>query len=451
MKNDKVLDFCIKNSLFEQGSILMCCVSGGADSMCLLHYFHSHMEEIGLAGVCCCHLNHGLRGTESDEDELFVEEFCYKNRIPYVSENAHMSDKELPSGMGTEEYARELRYDFFNRAAVIFNADRIATGHTMNDECETVLFRLARGTGLKGAAGIPVKRGMYIRPLLCLKREETEAYCHEYGIIYREDSSNAEDDYSRNRVRHHVVPALETVAGDAAGSISEFASDAGEAYKYLAARASELLDTAAVDGRYDTSVMRQADQIIQKYALLAMLEQAGIETDRNMVDRCLTVLSRGGRTQLKGKSIFVCRNDSCYIDCLPYFDTEQIEVVDGSNVLPSGRGVNLRVEHREDDEVHRKLSKAVFVSALDYDTINGAVQLRHWKKGDCFTSARRHCTKSLKDIFNEKHYTNRQKANVLLLCDDDGVIWLEGDGPSERSRVTEDTVNILRIELKEGT
>ncbi len=156
----EVLDFCKRNSLFSGDDILVCGVSGGADSMALLHLFHTHGKEAGVSEVVCAHLNHGLRGEESDGDEEFVRQFCLRNGIRFICENAHMSDMDLPAGMGTEEYGRNARYALYERAAALCGATLVATGHTMNDSAETVLFRLARGTGLKGAAGIPVRRGL---------------------------------------------------------------------------------------------------------------------------------------------------------------------------------------------------------------------------------------------------------------------------------------------------
>lgn len=444
----EVIDFCKKNSLFSGNDVLICGVSGGADSMALLHLFHTCGKEAGVERVICVHLNHGLRGEESDADERFVKDFCLDHGIQFISENAHMADIELPAGMGTEEYGRKARYDLYEKAAAMTGATRIATGHTMNDDAETVLFRLARGTGLKGAAGIPVRRGMYVRPLLCVTRMQTEQYCRENGINFREDSTNAEDDYARNRIRHHAIPALETVNVRTVEALSGFAEDAGEADSYLSARAEELLEKAERDGRYDAALLRSADRVIKRYALVRLLEKEGLSPDRDTVLRCLDVLDSTGRLMLAPRLQFVCRKDGCYFD-VPDSSADEETALDGlSAFLPSGRGVEL-VPVDAADVISKKFTKALFNSTLDYDKVDGAVVLRHRRPGDRFSSARRRCTKPLKDIFSEKKLSNAEKARILLLCDSRGVIWLEGEGISSRVRPDSRTERAFAVTVKE--
>ena len=192
--------------LLPRDGLILCAVSGGADSMYLL----ARLRELGYT-VAAGHYNHGLRGTEADRDEAFVRDFCAARGIPFVSEKGDVAAFAAEQGMGTEAAARTLRYAFLERAADDLGAAVIATAHTAGDNAETVLLHLARGSGLKGLGGIPPKRGRVVRPMLDVTRAEVESYLAEHDIKYVTDSTNGEDDYARNRVRHGAVPALETV------------------------------------------------------------------------------------------------------------------------------------------------------------------------------------------------------------------------------------------------
>ena len=189
------------------GARVLCAVSGGVDSMYLLHRMAELGAQRGFA-VGCAHFNHGLRGAESDRDEAFVRAQCEKLGVPFY---AGRGDVASVRGMGTEAAARELRYAFLARCADEHGYDWIATAHTADDNAETLLLNLARGCGLRGLTGIPPQRGKLLRPMLDTTRAQAEAYLTARAIPHVEDSTNAADTYARNRVRHHAVPALESV------------------------------------------------------------------------------------------------------------------------------------------------------------------------------------------------------------------------------------------------
>lgn len=193
--------------MLPPGGSVMACVSGGADSMCLLDVLHTLSGEMGFA-LCAAHYNHNLRGAESDGDEAFVREACEKLGVPLYVGSGDVSAEAERTGRGIEETARNLRYGFFFRIAGEARIDRVATAHTADDNLETVLMRIVRGTGLRGLCGIPPVRGKLIRPLLFLTREQIDAYNLQNGVPHREDSTNASDDCARNLLRHKAVPVL---------------------------------------------------------------------------------------------------------------------------------------------------------------------------------------------------------------------------------------------------
>ena len=200
-----------------KGGRILCAVSGGRDSMCLLHYLWQlgRREDFTVAAV---HMNHGQRDT-ARRDELFVQNFCRERRIPCVTERVSVPEKAKEWGVGIEEAGRRLRYETFRRAAELTRSDRIATAHHAADQAETVLLNLLRGTGPQGLAGIPPVRGNIIRPLLETTRQEIEEYLKQNGIGHIEDETNGDTRMARNRLRLDIMPLLKELYPGAEGSI----------------------------------------------------------------------------------------------------------------------------------------------------------------------------------------------------------------------------------------
>ena len=198
-------------NLFPPGCRVLCAVSGGADSVCLLHSLWQMRKRLGIS-VAAAHYNHQLRGGESDRDERFVRALCTQlGGIPLVVGRGDVAGAARETGRGIEETARELRYAFLRRAAVELGASVIATAHNADDNAETVLLHLIRGSGLRGLTGIPVVRGDIVRPLLTTPRDKIELYNQMYGLSWVTDSSNRDEGFTRNRVRHQVLPLLNKI------------------------------------------------------------------------------------------------------------------------------------------------------------------------------------------------------------------------------------------------
>ena len=205
-----LIRFADLHDMFPCSGLVIACVSGGVDSMCLLEALVDISRERGFI-VSAAHFNHLLRGEESHRDEDFVREYCSNQNIPFYSERGDVNDFAKTNKLGTEEAAREMRYRFFYALAERLSAERIATAHTADDNAETALMNLIRGSGTAGLSGIPPKRGIVVRPMLCVARNEVIDFAKSHGIPFVEDSTNSSDVYTRNKIRHSIMPIIKEI------------------------------------------------------------------------------------------------------------------------------------------------------------------------------------------------------------------------------------------------
>ena len=250
MNSDNICSFASRYDMLPEGSRVLCAVSGGADSVALLHWL---TKQPGLT-LLCAHYNHRLRGEESARDEDFVRGLCRRWNIPCFVGGGDVAAYAKERGLGLEDAARRLRYAFLEQTAAEENCERIATAHHADDNAETVLLNLTRGAGLKGLGGIPPVRGNIVRPLLQTTREEILAYLAQQDIPFVTDSSNASDAFARNRIRHHVLPVLRQQNPDLVRGISRTVELLRADEAYLAGEAERFIEEYA-DGLGSLPVM----------------------------------------------------------------------------------------------------------------------------------------------------------------------------------------------------
>lgn len=430
-----------KYNMLPEGSKVLCAVSGGADSMCLLYLLLSMKEKLGIC-LAAAHFEHGLRGEESLRDARFVENFCHEQGIEFIMEHGNVLSYSKDKGMSTEEAARELRYDFLNRAAKKLLCDKIATAHNADDNAETVIFNLCRGSGSTGLRGIPPVRDNIIRPLLCCTRAEIEEYLKENSVPYVEDSSNFSDDYSRNVIRHKIMPVLR--------GINPKVSDS-------AFRSSELMrqDEKCLSDMAQSFIKRYYDgESIKADKLLNLPEAVSSRVIRQLCPRTLSY--RHVEDALK-----LCRGNGLAFADLPgirlrreqgriYFGAQAEEhlnerlIVPGQAVFVREAGIIIKSSIEYKNEEVNDLFKTYF---FKYESICGNIFLTGRKSGDNIRPVGRSCTKSLKKLFTEAGYTERQKNLTPVFRDEKGVLAVYGMAVSERCRAAAGD-KILRIEIE---
>lgn len=429
----------LEQAALPAGGILICAVSGGPDSVTLLDLMQKAAPQRGLL-VEAAHLNHGLRGECADRDEAFVRALCSDRKIPLWAEWAQMTDRVRPAGESVESFARTLRYDFFERIARKREEQTgrtvwVATAHTASDNAETLLFRLARGSSLAGAGGIPPVRGRYLRPLLGCTREEILRYCSEHSCGYVIDETNLEPCCSRNLLRLQVMPVLRQINPAAEQNLAAFAADAREDAAFLNQLARELLDRAAKGAGWRCEVLSAAPGPVLRAALARLLAERNC-ADREKILACRRLIEGGGTVQLSG-DVFARRSGGIFyfeeagkpkggedsLQPLPFFV--------GRRRLFDGRILSVRLLEYEEIVKLCRYSKKELKNVADYGMINEISVFRTRKGGETFRPAGRGVTKSLKKFLAENGTPLGSRSRLLFLADGDRVLWLEGTGVCE--------------------
>ena len=407
------------------GKRVLCAVSGGADSVYLLHNCAEAMRKNGLI-VCAAHFNHCLRGAESDRDERFVQEVCAQWDVPCVVGRGDVGGYARQHRLGTEEAARKLRYDFLENTADRLGMDVIATAHNADDNAETLLLALVRGTGLRGLGGIPPVRGRIVRPMLGVSRAQVEEYLAGHRLPHVEDSTNASLDYTRNKLRALVMPVLKEINPGfvrAAGRTSELLRADAE---FLDGMAPIFLDKYP-DGRVDAGelsglawsvasrvVRRMAPRALEAAHVGAVLDIAAAGKGEADVP--------GARFRAEGGALYVVRGGA---DCLPVRALN----IPGETAIPEA-GLVLRAEYAGSGrEIHTSLNTFYF----QCENICGTMYCAARRDGDRLRPAGRGCTKKVKDLFAERGIPASQRALVPVLRDESGLLAVVGFGQDERT------------------
>lgn len=430
--------------MLPEGCTVVAGVSGGADSMALLHFLLWYAQEKHIR-VIAAHVNHGLRGEESDEDEAFVREWCKKQGVACEVLRTDVSSQARELRCGLEECGRHVRYAFFESIAKPYGA-RIATAHTLSDQAETVLLHLAQGSGGRGLTGIPPVRGHIVRPLLSVTRKEVEDYCETNRIPFRTDRTNFSLDYTRNRLRMQVIPLLKELNPLLEEGISRTAAFAREDEEALCGWAGKALREAKLPEGWDAKALSAYPAAVRKRALRAAAERE-IPSRLSAVhlegmDR---VLREGGTICLPGNCTAKCSGGLFRFARDHKLKIWEIAFAVGDFTLPDGRRLKIERISRKEYEERRKFNKLLFNNALDYATITDSTVLRNRRPGDIFRPVRRGVTKTLKKLLNEAAVPEEKRDSLVLLEAEGNVLWVERFGVAETAAVTEKTKEVVWI------
>ena len=450
----RVLAWCEQAGLFAQGQRVAAAVSGGADSMALLRILLALAGRLGVE-VSGCHVNHKLRGAAADADEAFVRAACARLGVPLTVCRA--GEEGLPDASGGEAGARALRYACFARLHGA-GIDRIATAHTVTDQAETLLFRLARGTGLHGAGGIRPARDFYVRPLLCLTRAEVEAYCRAAGQEWVTDETNLSDAYARNRLRHDALPALRQANAGAERNLARFCEKAARADAYFARAAGALLAGAAEGpGVWALEPLQKADPLVLEAAAHALVAPHRDPEERYIRLVCRMLRQGSGAVQLRPDVRLRAGQGRLRRETPP---PEGATPLEASSFRPEkrteyplggGKILRARVEKGSFQEKTQVVHKKDLKNVADYARItmlHPALTLRSRLPGDTYRPAGRGVTKPLRKWMNEQAIPPAERDRLPLLADGSEVVWVCGAGFAEGLAPDGETGLALRLEIE---
>ena len=439
-------------SLFSQGDRIAVGVSGGADSVALLRFLAALRPQFGW-DLVVCHIHHGLRGAEADRDECFVRALAEQLGLPCAVSRIDAAALALRDHISVEEAGRMARYAFFAQTAG--EGGRIATAHTLDDSIETVLMNLVRGTGLRGLCGIPRIRGNIVRPLLDCTRAEVEDYLGALGQPYCTDSTNLTDDYTRNRIRHDILPRLCALNPNFPGAMARMLPRLAAQQALtdcLAAQSAQQLHAAC--GGLSRQGLSALPEPVCGRLLLRLLEQNRLPVSATAVERMTETLRTGGKLDLAARSwFFVAQGDLAAVIYAPPGGIPPVPVPlpqeETPVILPFSpqKSLKLTLCNKIVANTSEKFNISLLKYAIDCDRIKGYSFMRTRRPGDTFIVGKKQL--SLGEAWAAAGIPALLRPALMVLADEQGVLWAEGIGSSSRAAVTENTKQYVIIECQE--
>ncbi|HET6272663.1 MAG TPA: tRNA lysidine(34) synthetase TilS [Bacteroidota bacterium] len=452
-------EFSRRRRLIEERNKIVAAVSGGADSTVLLDLLAKEQEAFGLT-IIVAHFNHQLRGGESEGDELFVAQRARHYGFELYVERANTAEYARHNKLGIQEGARKLRYDFFEKLLVSSGFDKIATAHNADDNAETILLNLFRGAGVQGLSGIPILREdrKIIRPLLFAQRSEIEEYATAEQLTFRTDSSNEKDTYTRNFIRHHILPPVkEQVNPNVVQTLhrsAELFRELEAFLTYTARQNFELMIAKRTDEEMHLSIprLRSNPVLLQQYIVMLAGDQfAHRKLEYEQVNAILELtegLTGSWVALTKEYVVFRDREHLVMRKTEPVSDFKIVvqpnhryefnkfrfssEVMEESNVSLNGRG---GAEYVDADRIE-----------------SGELVLRTWSEGDAFVPLGMKTKKKISDFFVDAKIPIYEKHQIPILETRDGkVVWVCGQRIDDRFKITSDTKRVMKLEFSRAT
>lgn len=464
---EKVRHYVEEQHMLSAHDYVVAGISGGADSVCLLYMLLELQKRIPFS-IHVVHMNHLIR-EEADEDAAYVEALCREHGLPFTLFCQDVEQEARKRKLSTEETGRQLRYEAFYQV-LRENAEgrrgRIAIAHNKNDNCETFLFHLFRGSGLQGLSGIRPVRDDIIRPILCLERYEIEAFLREKDIPFCIDKTNLEDNYTRNRIRHHILPVAEKeISRKAVGHISEACERISEAYELIEDLTRQACEECIMADEKGIHILEKPflalHKTIQGYCLReALTRAAGSRKDLEAVhvQQLGELLDKQCGRQLDLPYDMIARREYEGICLVKRQNIEEGSVIEypigqkEQQILLSGETIFIALSEQEELAISLKkrsewknIPQKTYTKWFDYDKIENSIVVRKRKKGDFLTINSFYQKKSLKAYFIDKKVPREDRDNIWLVADGSHVMWILGERISSFYKVTEATEHVIEM------
>lgn len=456
---NKVLKYIVENRMLLPNDKVIVGVSGGADSVCLLNILLEVKKTIPIT-LYVVHIEHGIRGIESEKDAEFVEKMALQYKLVFRRFSYDVATEAKKNGLGTEEMGRIIRYQAFENVRKEFDCNKIAVAHNKNDNAETMLFNLFRGSGLKGLSGILPVRFNIIRPLLCIERKEIETWLAEHNIAYRTDQTNFEEDYTRNRLRLNVLPYVQkNINKQALAHIDQASRIIYETWEYLEEETDKVYSKCVLR-KDENMVIRipefiHVSDIIKKNIIRKCLEsyQKGLKDITNKHIDCILTLVNNHT----GKSIHLpntLQASRGYNEIIIGFKSKAL-LLEKEEILIQAPGSYLFMGYKfefslEQYEKNQIIPENIYTKWFDYDKIGNDLRLRTKEAGDYLVVNSCGGTKKLKSYFIDEKIEKEKRDSIPLLCDNNHIIWAVGYRISEKYKISLDTKKVLKVQVNGG-
>ncbi len=458
---DTVCGTISAHGMIKKGDRVLAAVSGGADSVCMLHILRRLSEELGFT-LFCAHLNHGLRGAAADSDEKYVEKLCAGLGVNLYTRRADVAGRAVRDKLTVEEAGRAERYEFFDELRKKHKITLTATAHNKNDNAETVLMRIMRGTGTDGLSAVQYKRDDgVIRPLLDVSRKEIEGYCEANGLEYCTDATNSDNLYTRNKIRNELIPYIEREFGcDMINSLAKLAENAGGDARFIngyAERVYKRLSSPLPSGKpnvlhIESLCVLERPIAVRVVKIAAGRAKPGLRLEKKHIDDILALcgrdtgaavdLPRGLRAEVRygwieffeqGTEVERIRDEGGgFLREVSVGSVYYIEEID--------KNIGLRIEGKG-------YSLKINESGADMDKLeNEKLFIRGRRKGDRIVFFPDGRTKKIKNVFIDAKIPKADREKIPLLCTKDEVVAIIGGRVGEKYKVNKDTERILVIE-----
>lgn len=453
------MSFIKENSMFDKGDKVIVAVSGGPDSICLLYILDELKKELGITLVGA-HINHCLRGEESDKDEEYAKKTCESLNIDFYSKKIDVHKISEQKNISCEMAGREVRYEFFNELMIKLKANKIALAHNANDQAETILMRIMRGTGIEGIIGIkPVRDKIYVRPILNLSRSEIEKYCEVNNISPRIDKTNLESIYARNKVRLELIPYMEqNFNKDIIKTLNRLSDIVKKDNDYLESIATKEYEKYCEIGKGRVILNKKA--FLEHEAIVSrIIRSALLEVNNNLYNFEKIHISSIVNLQKHetGKTIMLPQNimaQNCYGNIHIYLNIKTAEENNNKYLLNINeknfiqhlnKVIHIEVKSKTE---FKEIKGNDYIKYFDYDMISQPIIFRYRKDGDKFMPLGMKGNKKLKDLFMDLKIPKDKRNEIPLICFGDDIGWVVGYRVSEKFKVSKDTKNILQIRIE---
>ena len=432
--------FLYQENLLQENNRILLAVSGGIDSVCMFHLFREAGYSIAIA-----HCNFSLRGEESDQDEIFVQNLAEKFDIPFFNVKFNTTEIAEKEGISIQMAARDLRYDWFEEIRKKYEYDFIAIAHNKDDVIETFLINLTRGCGLKGLTGIKPIKGKIIRPLLFAFRHEIIQFMSENGLEFREDSSNKSVKYSRNLIRHEIIPLFEKLNAGFKETMIE---------NVLRLKESEIVYLENIKNKKENFLIEKDKQLILEIEELKQLNPITTymheflrpfgfsHTQISDIIHSLDGIS--GKKFISLTHRLIKDRTQLIIEEISLANKKTYEINDMYESIEHPIKLKLKEINRTYDF---KVLRDKSTGSFDLDLIEFPLTIRKWNKGDYFMPLGMSNLKKLSDFFIDNKLSISEKENVWIIESANKIVWIIGYRIDERFKVTDKTTRILQIDL----